>query len=412
MVERAFERMIGDMTAFDVGCLLSMDVLRNNVFVYSHALNSVHRPSKSELPWPVVFVCARYSKKHIFSQFLPSKSQMGAAINDLTQKIKWASVLRNGEPPWWFRHRGSKHVKTCDHWLVPPEVKAMTSILESKLHDASFLALKKEFGGAKSRCNMPNCVKYALAWLQGSSKCAVPTDKDGGFCIMENSAVMDMLESNLTLPVYDEILPMTINHGTIIRDFCKLLDKSRRLFDDDVFVNRAIMYAKEQGGDSLVSKIIFTIKTHKEAGNIKLRVIHVGVNDPFKFFFQWVRRYLQRHLATCTCILNSTDQLIGCLGDVQTNKRTQFSTFDIDNFYLNGTHHDLAVSCSCMLVGESKRLLYDLLMFTLYHQYVSAEQLEFRTWAVRLGSGMGKTCSGEISDWHFYLLVEQPYATV
>eukprot|EP00973_Karenia_brevis_P032879 4540100-Karenia_brevis.AAC.1 len=92
-------------------------------------------------------------------------------------------------------------------------------------------------------------------------------------------------------------------------------------------------------------------------------------------FHHWVRKFLGGYLKDVSCIVRSTDELLRCLADVQVTARTQFVTFDVKDLYLNGSHEDWAKSRVSMLSGAQRRALYDVLLYTLHHQYVATPTL-------------------------------------
>lgn len=53
-----------------------------------------------KVPWPIVWVLARFSRKHIFSsRKLPPPEWMCSAMQDFGQRIRWKWFFRNSSAP-------------------------------------------------------------------------------------------------------------------------------------------------------------------------------------------------------------------------------------------------------------------------------------------------------------------------
>jgi hypothetical protein len=70
----------------DLQWMLNFDVLMNKVYYYDHVGMSavpVSMMSKGSIPWPVVWLVARYHKRHVFaSKRLPLLGTVRDSINN------------------------------------------------------------------------------------------------------------------------------------------------------------------------------------------------------------------------------------------------------------------------------------------------------------------------------------------
>ena len=82
--------------------------------------------------------------------------------------------------------------------------------------------------------------------------------------------------------------------------------------------------------------------------------------------------------------------------------------FDIKGFFMSGTHHDL-LDCCCALVPPGIESAFRNMLFTVLSSQLIRLDDSNRAWAVRVGSGMGLSCSGEVSDATFYSKVERDF---
>ncbi len=65
---------------------------------------------------------------------------------------------------------------------------------------------------------------------------------------------------------------------------------------------------------------------------------------------------------------------------------------------MSGEHRDLVQSCASSVQDNLKVPFRALLLSILSSQYVVLDHDDERCWQVKVGSGMGLVCSGEVSD--------------
>ena len=73
---------------------------------------------------------------------------------------------------------------------------------------------------------------------------------------------------------------------------------------------------------------------------------------------------------------------------------------------MTGTHNQLSGK-SVQLLAQAASVPYSKdFLFSLENQFLECKQVHDATWQCVNGSGMGMTCSGEISDATFHILCE------
>ena len=76
---------------------------------------------------------------------------------------------------------------------------------------------------------------------------------------------------------------------------------------------------------------------------------------------------------------------------------------------MSGEHTELINSCTSAAPPETRRPFSELLSFILRNQHIAIDGDESSVHKVTLGSGMGLSCSGEVSDVAFWWMVERNF---
>ena len=89
-----------DMTLEDAYYMNHFHDLEQRIEVFSPETSSMLHVRDCKVPWPIVWVLARFSRKHIFSsRKLPPPEWMRSAMQDFGQRIRWKWVFRNSSAP-------------------------------------------------------------------------------------------------------------------------------------------------------------------------------------------------------------------------------------------------------------------------------------------------------------------------
>lgn len=74
----------------------NFDLLSEKLAVYNYESNI----QECKIPWPIVWVCTRYSRKHIFAKRkLPDLRWMHEELNQFCGKMKWRWIFRHHPSP-------------------------------------------------------------------------------------------------------------------------------------------------------------------------------------------------------------------------------------------------------------------------------------------------------------------------
>lgn len=152
------------------------------------------------------------------------------------------------------------------------------------------------------------------------------------------------------------------------------------------------------------------VKSHKLPGSVKMRGIHCTSVSPFRPAMRWVAHVLQQTLNSLPHLVVNTEDLIAKVSKVQVDSSGRMYKADVKCFFMPGNHRDLVAKCKSILGPELQTVFSDAVAFLLPSQFVKARgEGASRAHPVKVCSGMGVICSGEISDIVLYLLVERDY---
>ena len=119
---------------------------------------------------------------------------------------------------------------------------------------------------------MPRVIAWALKWVKESNIAIVPTDKDGGFCIMSKQVLKSEIDrilegrGNSKSPYRRALVPLSTLADDLIDeyiDICKYITdewKVPRTYD----LKRALISGLREGRIP-VARLMVTIKTHNIA---------------------------------------------------------------------------------------------------------------------------------------------------
>ena len=173
---------------------------------------------------------------------------------------------------------------------------------------------------------------------------------------------------------------------------------------------RALIHDIKNIKGSFASKFSCTIKTHKGAGDVKLRALHASPDNMMKPGMRYVAHVLKPILKGLPHILRDSDHLIAMIRGRRFPNTSKIVQFDIKDFFMSGSHNDLASSCARLVSPEVRRGFTKMLQMILRNQYVVLDKSAETAYHTKVGSGMGMLCSGEISDACFYDLAEKEWA--
>ena len=194
---------------------------------------TVHHPCDSNIPWPILWVLSRYSRKHIMiSNKLPD---LGSYHNDVTQfinRMKW-----NMGSPKQNRGKASEKPK---RYPIPMCTQPVGPALECWLNHVANAVIgairiaRNMHRFNRGFSNMNGITILGLKMLRKSNWVAVPNDKDSGYTLEEMNDVIAIHGDILKKKEYKEIpiCGLQIHKMKSVEDVRKLLNKLRSKHKD------------------------------------------------------------------------------------------------------------------------------------------------------------------------------------
>ena len=238
---------------------------------------------------------------------------------------------------------------------------------------------------------------------------AVKTDTDGGFTLVNKQELKEAVTSSLREPQYQEIVVHEDLATDMVQEYRNVCEMVRLRSGDSELAN-ALTSSLRRGGRDFACSVLTTVKTHKDPGQVSLRIIHAAPKHFMNPGMRWIGMHLKSFIAKHPHILKDTDQLLSQLKRLKVPSTARLSKFDIKDFFMSGRHHllsDLASQCFPEDIRTDARCMIDCILSNQVVQ-VPGEQ---RLLSVKVDTGMGLRCSGELSDACFYKLAEEGFAS-
>lgn len=390
--------------------VLQAESYRQHVYIFDPESKSVFHPGKELIPWDVVLLLGKFHKKFRLSRgMLPRVQDIMEYVNKFCNKLQWQWLSRGVNPVSLF------HVSRSD--LAPsspppsidvaPELRCWTNFFTWQIRKACTRSLSRHSYNKQCWCNRTPLDTMAMAWLRDSQWAVVPTDKDGGYCLVPKEHIAESHSQILSKAWYYEYpvnaLPTL---RSLAREYGKLAGQVAVL-EKNGSVARTINKSLVGGSDSLVRVLNVTVKSHKPNGLVTFRNIHGGLHYPFAGLGAWLAYRLRKGLAAHIHILRNTTDLVQQLKTFVSDVPIAFIKIDIKDYFMSGTREELREHGSRLLDVEGRLLGQRVIDFLLTYQFVKSDYLPHRVWQVCVGAGMGLNFSGELSDAAFFTMAEE-----
>ena len=405
-----FWSLVRHMPLHEFRILLTCGKDVNKVYAFDHISRSVFVPS--DLPWPLEYLLGYHSPKHVLqNQKRVSLRTVGRALHDWEHRLRWKLVFSNHTPDvWQFLKRRSCNIAPCDIRL-PSSVDNFCHDVRQTFYKEVLKARGKFRNHRYNFSNMYGVVRLALRLLDDGPFKAIRTDKDGGFALIQKSVVKHEILRILNNPSRYREIPWTPSFSEeIVRGFASEVRFHLPFFMDDDEKSsfwKNILQPLRGRASHAVSKLKFTIKTHKGPGKVEFRGIHASVNTPFSGAFEFIASLLRPFLSSLKHLLKNSEALVKKLFSLPVSQECRFVKIDIKEYFMEGSHSQFLEYSAPYVAQQWRRTYKHVLQYVLDSQYVEADLLNGRLWKVLKGAGMGLGFSGELCDTTFYSTVER-----
>ena len=411
---RWFWTMVNGMPLQDFFRLLSCGCKVPDIMFFDHVTRSAQQFAPMALPWPLEYLLAHHSHKHIFGgSRLPSLGTIGSALQSWEHKLRWQLIL--GEQlrsPWSFLHSKKPYTTPCEA-VFPACVEEFFQEAKQAFY-SEVLRIRHRAGKMRKQfSNQFGIIRCAFDFLTYGPYLALKTDKDGGFCLVLKTVLAD--ETRLILQSdsrYSEVMTDTGFAGALIHEFRDAVFSAASfapISDDEKrgFIGSVLQPARVHKPSNIFACLKYTVKTHKPDGQVSFRALHSSVNTPLQGAMKFISFLLKPQLRALPHLLSSSAEVAQQLSALRVGPEAHLLKIDIKDFFMDGSQSEIAAACISMVDPAWQSTFRYLVEYILDTQYVVTPCFPGKVYKVRRGAGMGLLCSGELCDSTFYKTVEE-----
>jgi hypothetical protein len=423
-VLHTFLSFMAGATIVDWLALLHFPFHQQSVYVLDTQSNQVHHPGAyfqfpsdldGSFPWNVILLLGRYHRKHIFlSNRRPKLDLVNKSIFQFTNRFIWQ---------WFFSNHGNaglqhsfkvkaKHVANANSLKsIPGNLKSWIGLFTRQARHLFLRSLRRTKHRLKFHSNILRLDVDALKWIQNSIWLPVATDKDGGYCLVPRHHIIQTHVDILSKKWYHKL---DSSLDTIFRTACKqyhlLAHRIEKQTEHQGIASHILSSLRSCSAKDLPRKLSLTIKTHKAAGSITCRNLHVGGIQPFGGLSSWLSHAIKSYLRNLKHILTNSAQLASHFRSAVYARPFKFLRIDLKEFFMAGSLQDFC-RCIDLFPEVQQSMVKDVITFLVSHQFVQTPVKPADLWQVISGSGMGLIHSSELCDITFYRCVEHRLVT-
>ena len=401
---RFIERLFRGLDEAELCWLLSSKI-NSCVSIYSIETQSVSFATTDVIPWPVLFLLGYRNKKHsFFTGAAPKISQVSSAVVDAVHKLKWRHHFASlGEDSKLLPKALRYKRKTCAFTLQckSPDLNMLCKELQKVVHCSAARSIAKMRGRPRRHGNTLPIEKAAHEWIRCSNWAPVPSDKNGGYVLVNIAELVVAQRTLLAGPWYRPVAPLSPQmwKNSFVPSYVRIC---REVVAVDDRINLSLLLASLDGGLlRMHSFLIHTVKDHKDPGEVVFRAIHSSSGHAFTGLMSWMNLVMDDVLRKFRHILTSCDGLLHDLKGFVPVKDMILVHFDLKDFFMQGSPAFLAHHASLMVPVRFRRPFRAAVLLVLENQYVCSRLIPGELWQVITGAGMGLRCSSSIADLAF-----------
>ena len=200
---------------------------------------------------------------------IPEIERYSHQVAVLISRIKWIATKdkeRNKATSWWEKkEKGKDRIWNLGNKLIPPEIQVFCNELNNACRHEVKHAVRLAKTTNKWWRTKPACHQHARRWLDNYDLIALPTDKDGGFCIACREHVKDLMMIKLRSELYEEVNVNMTDENKIKEEHMNLLKRAKKQLES---AEKKLFFfltnsAAKADWDRIASSMMMTMKTHK-----------------------------------------------------------------------------------------------------------------------------------------------------
>ena len=403
-----FWSLVRGLSDNDVGLLIDCGGQGSaGIYLFDEVERSATQLQSQQVPWHLEWFLSKMSRKHLLLPKRCPSSAVGRALADWGNKIFWRAHLDGHEDPWL--HLKTKKIFTPQFPHEPSsELATFVAEVSSRVWSTCTRALAQKVEGHSALAS--GLARWALRTLAQGAWAAVPTDKDGGYCMLKKSLLEQEKLKVMQAAWYREVpLSYFFKKEEVLEPYLLVV---RNIFKrtGDAGLKRALLSGVAVHGDKdAICTLQVLVKTHKPAGNVKMRGIHAAPLHPLKPGMRFVAHCLRGFLSRQDHLVKDSHDLLRKVTSKRLSPNIRFYKGDVEDFYMSGVHGDLKNLCMQAVDEDHRTDFEELVEVILSTQFIALNASPSRVWKTITGTGMGLLCSGEMSDTALCKLCEEGF---
>lgn len=412
-----FLKLLRGCSVEDLKPLLSCSLRDDRVLRYMPEEKAVFLSCSSVVPWPILWLAARYGPKHILDM---NKKQAMKHVDEALSSFKTKILWR-----WFFASRAVQlnplqHLKIKRpavkfSGLHPPELDAWCGGIASSIRKVVLSARLKD----TLETNTPRLACYALKLLATSDWKILKNDKEGGWSVCSKDQLVSIHEKLLSSACY---MPISWSvekerdiaswHSKVAKDLVQFevdrLDGIEVMKEEEVLECRSAMMRtvkKSMRNGKVRGKVLPLVKSHKEEGEVSVRAVHSCPAFEYEGLSRWLIHEIRQKTKDLPHLIKHSGQVVKSLEKFK-EKDYFFVKIDIKDFYVVGDREWLVSNLADAFEGGLREQVYRVARFLVFNQYVASQTLD-ESFEVITGFGIGMIHSGDCADLLYHHLVER-----
>ena len=295
VVKAKFLQLINGASQHDISWFLDCAQVSLRTAEYVH--NTCSMTQAYHIPWPVIWLVSRHSRRHIFlTRASPNSNLILDQLKNFQAKMRWR---------YKYRHDDSDipkiiiKKKTCE-----PPSDPIDPVLRRWFMRVSSAVAKAAADGIastkynRSYCNTMPLFRAAVRIYKSSPYAAIPNDKDSSYSFVKIADIPD-----IALKFVNPGRCVEVTKAAASIQWSMAWELSRRIasLEEDPEMAAMLNRSLNQPAATVVAELQIKIKSQKPAGEVSFRCIHGSAGYPYAGIAAWaiiaIRAILQRELA-------------------------------------------------------------------------------------------------------------------
>ena len=404
-VLKRFGRLIEDASEHELNLLASFDHLRHLVVFYKAGSTSFDRDSSGEqAPWPLVWLLARYHRKHVFAtrhSFDPAI--LRHSIVQFERRIRWRFHLEGSPGNTNFVKIPRAEVCPC-YKLTSADVEAWLAAFRRCIVGAASAARSHSL--ACNYTNVSRLARFCFKWYAATPIRAIPNDKEPGYTCMSSETLASIHEQILATNSYVEVSPGEIEERRWKPAYLRLC-RNIAIAERDKKLGPNLQRSANLRDCNPAAKLVVSAKTHKCSA--AFRNIHAGGSGSFSGLGIWIGKVFQARVNGLAHCLPSCQSFADWAATIVVEPGDYMIRFDVKHFFMSGSAEQIANLASAIIPRPKRKIYEEALLWLLNSQFIDSPLLPGRLFRVTRGTGMGLQPSGPVADAAFFEKCERPF---